>query len=721
MNRGLPITRRSFLASVVATGGSLSLGFAPALEGGTASASEGGPEITAWIVINPDNSTIIRLAKSEMGQGVSTALPMLVAEELECDWTKVKSEYVSPDDNLRLRRPWGSMATGASRSIRESEQALRTAGATARSMLVSAAAAQWQVPVSECRAHNGVITHAPSGRALTFGSIAAAAAQIEPPKRVELKHPAAWKLAGTRQRRLDVPDKVQGKTIYGIDVRLPDMLYAAVMQCPVFGGSLKSVDATPIAGMKGVRKLIRLEQAVAVIADSWWRAKRALAALDVVWDQGENAEVTSESLAQLVRQGLVEENAGVGRKDGDFAAAFAQAQRRVESDYIVPFLGHATMEPQNATVHFRGNEVEVWAPTQNGEATLMAAARAAGLPPSKVMVHKTAIGGGFGRRGFTQDFVALAVRIASAVPQPVKMLWTREEDMRHDFYRPMVAARMRAGLDEDGGPTAWHVRLSGPSLLDVMSAGRVDRAIQQGFVEDMAYDIPNYVAEHAPCKISVPLGPWRSVPHSHNCFFKECFIDELAHAAGDDPYRYRLKLLRRHPRAGRLAAVLTAAAQKADWGTPLRGGLHRGIAVNELAMSCTAAVVEVSVQNQLRVHRVILAIDCGIPVNPLTIEMEVQSAAVWALSAAIYGEITLKDGRVEQSNFHDYPVLALSEMPVIETVIVPSANHFGGVGEPPVAVVAPALCNAIFQATGRRIRSLPLKTHGLVRLSWSPP
>ena len=709
----IPIDRRSLLTSVAALGGTLALGFE--IPGGArpAEAEAAGAEVNAWILIAPDDSVTIRVAKAEMGQGVSTALPMLVAEELECDWSKVRTEYVAPEENIRRQRAWGNMSTGGSRSVRSSQQVLRKAGAAAREMLLAAAGTRWEVPAAECRAHNGVITHVPSGRTLRFGEIAAAAAQIRPPTEVKLKEPSEWTLLGTPQRRLDVTDKVLGRTVYGIDVRLPDMLYAAAIQAPVFGARLKSVDDSGTRGMSGVRKTVALDNAVAVIAEDWWRAKKAVEALRLDWDLGKNGSVSTEGIATYLRSGLAADYAAVGRSEGDFAAAFAQTDRRIEADYEVPFLAHATMEPQNTTAHVRDNEVEVWAPTQNGEATLVAAAQAAGVPRANVIVHRMMPGGGFGRRDLMQDFVSLAVRIAKQVPQPVKVVWTREEDMRHDFYRPMAMARMRAGIGAAGEPIAWHVRLSGPSLLPMLLPGHVDKQFQEGFVEDMPYDVANYLADYAMRPTPVPVGFWRCVNYTQNCFFRECFMDELAHAAGDDPYHYRRKLLGNHPRAGRLRAVLDAVADRAEWGVPAPDGSYRGIALNEVRGTCTAAVIEASVGAELRVNRVVSAIDCGMVVNPLTVELQVQSATVFALTAALYGEITIRDGGVEQSNFQDYAMLRLAEMPQVETIIVESGEPWSGVGEPPVAVVAPALCNAIFAATGKRIRSLPIKKHDL--------
>ena len=716
-----PIDRRSFLVSAATVGGALALGFDIPFGPRAAGASAAAPEITAWIVIKPDDTVIIRVAKSEMGQGSFTALPMLVAEELECDWSKVQAEFAAPQDNLRRQRVWGDMSTGGSRSIRSSHEFLRKAGATAREMLIAAAAAAWNVPASECSAAHSIVTHRASGRTVSFGEVAAAAARVAAPDEVTLKHPKDWTLAGKPTKRLDVIDKVQGKPIYGIDVRLPGMLYAAVIQSPAFRGKLKAVDDSRLGAVNGVRKVVRLDHAVAVIADSWWRAKTAVELLDVVWEDTGGQKVTDDSIAELLRGGLSADKAGAGRKQGDVALGLASAAKRIEAEYAVPFLAHATLEPQNCTAHVSGGKVEIWVPTQSGEAALASAATAAGVPQSNVTVHKCMLGGGFGRRGVVQDFVTLAVRIAKEVDRPVKVLWSREEDMRHDFYRPVAMAKMTAGLDVAGMPLAWHVRLTGQSVLGslqpMLIRSGLDRHFQEGFLADMPYAVPNYLVDYAIRMTHVPVGFWRCVNHTQNCFFKESFIDELAHAAAQDPYQYRRKLIADHPHAAQLTAVLDAVARKAQWGTPLPEGVQRGIALNEAGGTFTAAVIEASVgtQSGLRVHRVVCAIDCGHVVNPLTVEMQVESAVVFALTAALYGEITIKDGRVEQSNFHDYRMLRLREMPKVETIVMPSGGFWSGVGEPPVAVVAPALCNAIFAATGKRIRSLPLKNHELMK------
>jgi isoquinoline 1-oxidoreductase beta subunit len=648
---------------------------------------------------------------------------MLVAEELGCDWANVRSEFVAPEENLRRNRAWGDMSTGGSRSVRTSQDFLRKAGATAREMLIAAAAARWNVPANECAAQSGVITHAPSRRTLRFGEVAEAAAAVTPPKTARLKSPNEWTLIGTPRKRLDVADKVSGKPIYAIDVRLPGMLYAALAQCPVFKGKLKDVDETRIAGMRGVRHVIRFDDAVAVVADGWWQASKALDALTVTWDAGGNGAVTSDSIAALLRAGLDSVEAGVGREQGDAVTRLAQSPRRLTAEYHLPYLAHATLEPQNCTAHVVGDRVEIWVPTQHGESAIVVAAAAANVPPQNVKVHKMLLGGGFGRRGIVQDFIPHAVKIAKAVGRPVQTIWSREEDMRHDYYRPTMMARMTASLDADGLPDAWHVRLAGNSIIHTLFSGGflgggVDRHAQEGFTDDMPYDVANFRVDFVERNAHVPVGFWRGVSHTQNCFFKECFIDEMAHAAGQDPYQFRRQLIEKHPQAEKFRAVLDAAAKAAGWGTPPPAGHYRGMALEEVDSAFMGAVAEVSVgaDGALKVHRFVCAIDCGHVVNPMTVEMQIASGVAFGLTAALHGEITIRDGRVSESNFHDYAMLRLADMPKVETVLVPSGGFWGGVGEPPSAIVAPAVCNAIFAATGQRIRSLPLKNHDLRRI-----
>ncbi len=716
------VDRRAFLLSAAAAGGALTLGFGVPF-GGSAQAAGEPPEITCWIVIAPDDRVTIRIARSEMGQGIFTALPMLVAEELGCEWRRVGAAFVAPEENLRRKRIWGDMSTGGSRSIRASQEALRKAGATAREMLIAAAAARWDVAAAECLAHDSVITHRPSGRTLRFGEIAASAAAVAPPRSVRLKEPRDWTLIGTRRKRLEVADKVTGRPIYAIDVRLPGMLYAALAQCPVFGGKLASVDDAAIAARKGVRQVVKFDGAVAVVADSWWQAKTALDAMPIGWDGGANADVSSESIAAMLRAGLDAADAGVGREQGDVTAGLAQSATRLTAEYHLPYLAHATLEPQNCTAHLVDDQVDIWVPTQHGESALSVAAQAAGVPPANVRVHKMMLGGGFGRRGIVQDFIPHAVKVAKAAGAPVQTIWSREEDMRHDYYRPTMMARMTAGLDAAGVPQAWHVRLAGNSIIHTLFAGGsygggVDRQAQEGFTEDMPYDVANYRVDFVERNAHVPVGFFRGVSHTQNCFFKESFIDEMAHAVRQDPYQYRRRLIGRHPRAQKFLGVLDAAAQKARWDEPAAAGIHRGIAVEQVDEAYIAAVAEISVSadGTLKVHRFVCAIDCGHVVNPMTVEMQIESGIAFGLTATLYGEIGIKDGRVQQGNFDDYRMLRLAGMPRVDTVLVPSGGFWGGVGEPPSAIVAPALCNAIFAATGRRIRSLPLMRHDLRRI-----
>jgi isoquinoline 1-oxidoreductase beta subunit len=705
------LDRRSFVVGVSAASGALTLGFGHASGSAPARDAAGPVEVDCWVVIAPDDAVTIRVARSEMGQGALTALAMLVAEELECDWAKVRTEFVSPRQNVLRAGIWGDLSTGASRSISASQDYLRRAGAMAREMLIAAAAARWTVAAAECRAHNGVIAHAPSGRTISFGAVAAAAATVAPPVDVKLKSPEQWTLLGKPQKRLEIHDKITGHPIYASDVRLPGMLYAAIRHCPVFGGTVKAVDDRSIQNMPGVRRIVQLEEAVAVVADSWWRADKAVQALRVSWDDEGQGRLSTAEISDFVRGGLDGPPGQIGRVDGDVEAALKAAARRFKADYAVPFLAHATMEPQTCTAHVRGDGVEIWAPTQDASTALATAAIAAGVPDEKVKVHRMLLGGGFGRRGTIQDYIRQAVLIAREVDAPVKLVWSREEDVAHDLYRPFGMARLVAGLDSDGLPVACSIRLAGPSFVAAILPGFgktfVDRSFVSGLAEEMPYAVPNYRIDYVVRETAVPLGVWRGINYTQNVFYMECFVDEMAHQAGADPYRYRRHLLRNSPNS---LAVLDAAAAKAGWDTPPAAGVSRGIALAQVCGSYCAQVVEVSVTNGgVRVHRVVSALDCGHVVNPLTVAIQTEGSIVYALSAALYGEITIKDGAAEQSNFDDYRVLHLSEMPKVDTVILASGGFWGGVGEPPVVPLAPALCNAVFAATGKRVRSLPLK------------
>jgi isoquinoline 1-oxidoreductase subunit beta len=714
------LDRRAFLLGTVGAGCGLALGLALPIgpEFTRAAPAAAASEINCWVTIAPDDTVTLRIARSEMGQGILTGLAMLVAEELQCDWANVRTEFVSPRQNLLQDRIWGDLSTGASRSIATSQDYLRRAGATAREMLIAAAAARWNVPASQCSAQNSTISHSATGRRLTFGAVADAAAKIAQPADVQLKRVVDWTLAGKPTKRLDVPDKVTGQPIYGIDVRLPGMLYAAIAQCPVFGGTLKSVDESLIQAMKGVRRIVRMPDAVAVIADSWWQARCAVQALHVTWDDSGNGRLSTADIRDFVHAGL-DMTGQIGRANGDFAAGLAHAAQRVEADYVVPFLAHATMEPQTCTAHVRRDGVEIWVPTQDASTALATAAFAAGVSDEQVTVHRTMLGGGFGRRGAIQEYIRQAVLIAKEVEQPVKLVWSREEDVQHDLYRPFGMARLVAGLGADGMPIAWSIRLAGPSFVAAILRGNgsnfVDNTFISGLAAEMPYDVPNYLLDYVVRETPVPLGVWRAINYTQNAFYKESFVDEMAHAAGIDPYHYRRLMLRNSPKN---LAVLDAAAAKAGWSSPPPPGVFRGIALNEACGSYCAQVVEVSIKNgRVRVHRVVAAIDCGHAVNPLSIEMQTEGAIVYALTAALYGEITIKDGAAVQSNFDTYQMLRIGEVPKVETVIVPSGDFWGGVGEPPVPPLAPALCNAVFAATGRRIRSLPLKNHDLSQQS----
>ena len=725
MEQSLKMSRRSFLLrSATVSGGLLLEVTLPAYssaETGTqtaaAESSSNGPEVTAWVLVNPDDSVIIRVARVEMGQGSFTGLPMLVAEELGCDWSKIQAEYASTSEHLRRNRIFGTMLTGGSRSIRDSHEYLRQAGAAARIMLTTAAAQQWGVPVSECMAANSLITHTPTKRQLSYGAVAAEAAKLDIPQDPPLKDPKDWTVLGQPAERFDIPDKVTGKTQFAIDTKLPGMLYASIAHCPVFGGRLKSVNADKVNKMRGVVKVVPLEDAVAVVAEeSWWNAHQAVRELSIEWDFGENANVSSDSIMEFLREGINLKKAPVSRDEGDVETAFAAAAKTVEAEYYAPYLDHATMEPQNCTVLYTDDRVDVWAPSQNSEATAAVTAETAQVPIAKVEVHKVHLGGGFGRRGLFIEFVRQAVSIAKTMPgKPLKLIWSREEDIQHGRYRPVALVRMKAALDASGEPTAWSVRQADQSIFSAIRPSLIKDGVDVVNVRtfaDAPYAFPNIHMEYAMRNTHVPPGPWRAVAHTHNPYFRESFIDELAHAAGQEPYQFRRKLLAQAPKD---LAILDAVATAADWEKSLPEGVHRGIAVQDAYGSYTAAVIEASVNAEgvLKVHRVVVGIDCGYVANPDSVRAQVEGSVVFGLTAALYGEITIKDGRVEQSNFHNYKMMRIAEMPKVEVVLEPSGGFWGGAGEPGMAPLAPALCNAIFAATGKRIRSLPLSQHDL--------
>jgi len=716
------VSRREFLVHSAAAGGALVLGMCLAPEaqalGGDTGDDVAADEVNAWVVIEPDDTVIIRIARSEMGQGTLTGLAQLVAEELECDWSKVTTEYPTPGQSLARDRVWGSFMTGGSQGIRGSHSYVRKGGAVAREMLIQAAADAWGVPKSECRAAASVITHLSTGRTKTYGEVAGAAAQLFPPEHVELKDPKDWKLIGQPVKRLDTVDKVTGKQVFGADLVLPDMLNAAIRACPVFGGKRKAFEATRVSGMPGVRAVVAVDDnAVAVVADTWWQAKTALDALPVTWDEGPNADLSSQSIEAMLDEGLDADDAFVGNEVGDARAALSAAARRVEAVYRYPYQNHATMEPMNATARWTPERCEVWCPTQNGEAALQATAKAAGLPISQCEVYKIHLGGGFGRRGAFHDFVEQAVAIAKQLPgTPIKLMWTREEDMRHGAYHPITKAKLTGGLDENGELTGLHVRISGQSILAAVNPGwmqnGVDRFTFQGLLPEgdhaITYSVPNLLVDHAMRNPPVPPGFWRGVNVNQNAIYMECFIDELAHAAGRDPLAFRRKLMADHPKG---LAVLDAVAQRAGWGQPPPPGIHRGLAVCKAFASHVAACAEVSVDEagRLKLHRIVAATDPGYAVNPQQIEAQVEGSFVFGLSALLYGECTVAGGAVEQANFDTYRSMLLAEMPEVEVMIMPSGGFWGGIGEPTIAVAAPAVLNAIFAATGKRVRQVPLK------------
>ena len=724
--------RRSFLkGSAVALGGLVVPFTIPfearaqdAVAGTTAQAvADGAPEINAWVVVKPDDTIVIRIARSEMGQGTLTGLAQLVGEELDADWAKVTTQYPTPGQNLARKRVWGSFSTGGSRGIRESHEYVRKGGAAARMMLVQAAADAWKVPVSECTTANSVITHTPTGRTATYGSVAEAAGKLAQPGDIKLKDPSQWNLAGKRMARLDTVDKTTGAQIYGMDLKLPGMLNAAIKECPVFGGKVKAFDAAAVQGRPGVKKIVQVgDNAVAVVADTWWRARSALNALKIEWDEGPNAKASSAEIAEILKAGLDAEDAVVGNSNGDAKAAIAAAARKVEAVYSYPFQNHATMETMNATVRWTPERCEVWTPTQNGEAALAAASEASGLPPGKCDVYRLHLGGGFGRRGAVHDWVRQAVEIAKEMPgTPVKLIWSREDDMTHGRYHPVTQCKLTAGLDADGNITGLHMRISGQSILAGVFPQNIkdgkDPVVFQGLNSpgpeaSIGYGFPNLLIDHAMRNPPVPPGFWRGVNLNQNTIYLECFIDEVAHATRQDPLALRRKLMAEHPRH---LAVLNAAAEKAGWGTPAPEGVYRGLAQTMGFGSYVAACAEVSVspEGKLKIHRIVAATDPGHAVNPQQIEAQVEGSFVYGLSAALHGQCTLKDGRIEQTNFHDYPVMRMDEMPKVETITMPSGGFWGGVGEPTIAVAAPAVLNAIFAATGQRIRDLPLSKHSL--------
>ena len=711
------ITRRHFVtASASAAGGlAISVAFPRLADAASIGPQAWGPEdapneINAFLAIDPDGSILIRSPHNEMGQGAITALPMIVAEELECDWSKVKVEYASASRNMREKNVYGDMVTAGSRGVRTSWQMLLQAGASARERLIAAAARRWNVPVSECEAANSKVTHKLSGRSLDYGALAADAGKIQLDKEPAIRTPGQFKLIGKSLARLDTPLKINGSAKFAIDTRIPDMVYAAISACPVFGGKLKSVDESPVKDRRGVLQVVRLDDAVAVVADRFWRAKEALALLKPEWDVGEAGNTDSAQFAKLYRDTLDGPMINA-RNDGNVDEVFGKGGKIVEAVYEAPHLAHATMEPLNATARWQSDKLEVWLGSQSPMGSIQQAVAASGLKPEQIVIHNCFLGGGFGRRT-ANDEMRQAILVAKQVGKPVKLVWTREEDMTQDRYRPQAAVRLKAALGPDGMPTAFDAKIAVGSILRSVGRNNSGSGLENQAIEGIAntnYRIPNVRVGAVLKNTHVPVMFWRSVGSSQNAFFMESYVDELAHAAGQDPYKFRRALLGH--RADFLG-VLDTLAEKGDWGKPLGVGRGRGIAIHECYNTIIGQVTEVTVsqKGEVRVDRVVAAVDCGHVVNPSIVEAQIQGGIIYGLSAALYGEITIKQGRVEQANFDEYQVVRLADTPKIEVYLALSGGKkWGGIGEPGTAATAPSVANAVFAATGTRVRSMPLK------------
>lgn len=715
--RGL--TRRQFVVTALTAAGGFAIGvgcpgLAEALPVAAQPWSPEDPsasEINAFIVIDPDGTVTIRSPHVEMGQGAITAMPMIVAEELECDWSKVKVEYASATRNLRENGVYGQMWTVGSRGVRTTWQRLLQAGASARVRLIAAAAKRWGVAESECEARDSKVLHKISGRAFDYGELVAEAARVTLDKEPAIRTADQFKLIGKPLARLDTPVKINGAAKFAIDTRIPGMVYAAIAACPVFGGKLKSVDESAIKGRRGIHSVVRLPRAVAVVADRFWRAKQALEALTIEWDAGDAASTDSAQFAKLYRE-ILDGPMAIARNDGNVDDAMSRAAKVVEAVYEAPHLAHATMEPLNATVHLRPDRLDVWIGTQTPPTTIRQAQAESGLKPEQIFIHNCFLGGGFGRRS-QNDEMRQAIAVAKAVGKPVKLVWTREEDMRQDRYRPQAAMRLRAALAADATPVAFDAKIAVGSILRSVGASKVENGIEPMAIDGVAttsYAIPNLRVGCALRNTHVPVMFWRSVGNSQNAFFMESFIDELAQAAGRDPYRFRRALLAHRPD---FLGVLDKIAEKSDWGAPMPAGRGRGIAIHECYGSIIGQVAEVSVtaKGQVRVDRIVAAVDCGHVVNPRIVESQIESGIIYGLSAALYGEITIRNGRVEQGNFDDYEVVRLADTPRIEVHLALSGGKkWGGIGEPGTAATAPAVANAVFAATGKRVRRLPLRS-----------
>ena len=707
--------RREFLKKTAVGGSALVIGF---YLPGKYEATAGNPPkdptaINAWVQIAPDDSITLLIDKSEMGQGISTALAMVLAEELDLDWKKINTIF-APAAPQYFNPIFGLQGTGGSCSVRGSWEPLSKAGAAAREMLVATAARRWIVDASACHTENNAVVQTATGKRIGYGALVEEASKMPVPATAKRKEAKDYKIVGTATKRIDSAIKVDGKATFGIDVRRPGMLHSVVARCPVFGGTVKSFDATKAKSVRGVKDVVQISTGIAVVADNTWSAMEGRNALQITWDEGPYAKVSSDSIGKLYHEQLQKQGA-IARKDGDAASSLASVSKKIEAIYQVPFLAHATMEPMNCTADVRADACDIVAPTQFQTFAQMTGAKITGLKPEQVRISTTYLGGGFGRRA-EQDFIAEAVQLSKAMRAPVQVTWSREDDMQHDYYRPAVLVKLEAGFDASGKPVAWKTRVVAPSIMSRFFPGSLKDGIDESAVEGLStlkYDVPNFYVDYVLTETGIPVGFWRSVGCSHNGYFAECFVDEMANAAGKDPVEFRKSLLQKD---SRWFGVVELVAEKTLWNKPLPEGRYRGIAVVESFGTYVAEVAEISIDRKaksLQVHRVVAAVDCGRYVNPETIRAQIEGSIVYGLSAALKGEITVTAGRVDQSNFNDYDVLRINETPQVEVHLVQSTDGPGGIGEPGTPPIAPAVCNAIFAATGKRIRHLPIKSEDL--------